>query len=68
MTEQEAVESFKNQYPVTYDNGIAKVDYSKISALIYRYNLGALEMTVELLDKNKNCVAVARPKEVHIRR
>ena len=67
MTDKEAITAFKEKAPIVHKHGTDEVNYSKISALIYRLESGKLDMTVELLDKNSNCITIARPKEVYIR-
>lgn len=64
MTNDETKKAWINKQPVTC-NGI---DYTKISALIYRLNdNGEMTLSVELLDKNGNCVVIASPQKVELK-
>ena len=61
MTNDEAKEAFRNKTPV-YWNG---VQYTKISAIIYRYDpYGNLLVSAELLDRCGNSVIIARLKDI----
>lgn len=40
------------------------IEYSNISAIIYRNRGGAIEVSAELLDKNKTCVVIAQADKV----
>lgn len=61
MTNDEAKEAFRNKTPV-YWNGVL---YTKISAIIYRYDpYGNLLVSAELLDRNGNSVVIARLKDI----
>lgn len=61
MTNEEAKTALIHRTPVTY-NGI---NYSYISAIIYRYDKGNnLLVSAELTDKNKHSVTIAQIKDV----
>lgn len=62
MTNDEAKEAFRNKTPV-YFNG---VQYSRISAIIYRYDQYDNHMLVsaELLDRNGHSVVIARISDI----
>lgn len=61
MTNEEAKTALLLRSPVTY-NGI---NYSYISAIIYRYdNYNTLQISAELTDKNKRSVTIAQLKDV----
>lgn len=62
MTNDEAKEAFRNKTPVYY-NG---VQYSRISAIIYRYDQygNHILVSAELLDRNGNSVVIARLKDI----
>ena len=60
MTNNEAKIALKNRTPVVFKN----IEYSYISAIIYRYKNDALHISVELLDKSKRSVTIAQLKEV----
>lgn len=61
MTRTEAREAFKAGIPVTLDG----IEYLCISAVIYRRGRkGGFYMSVELLDRNRRAIVVARPERV----
>ena len=61
MTNLEAKSAMLRRTPVTY-NGI---NYSHISAIIYRYDqYNSLQISVELTDKNNRSVTIAQIKDV----
>ena len=61
MTNAEAKEALKNRTPVVFKN----IEYSYISAIIYRYDKNRnLVISAELTDKNKRSVIVAQLKDV----
>jgi hypothetical protein len=63
MTNEEAKTALINRTPVTYSG----VNYSYISAIIYRYdNSNNLIVSAELLDKTKRSVTIAQIKDVII--
>jgi hypothetical protein len=63
MTNTEAKTALRHRTPVTY-NGI---NYSYISAIIYRYDKNNnLLISAELLDKNQRSVTIAQIKDVII--
>ena len=65
MTNDEAKKAWLNKTPI-HSSGI---DYTKISALIYRLNdNGEMSLSVELLDKCGNSVAIASPQNVELKR
>lgn len=62
MTNNEAKTALFNRTPVTY-NG---VNYSYISAIIYRYDrYNNLMISAELTDKNNRSVTIAQLKDVN---
>ena len=61
MTNDQAKTALINRTPVTY-NGI---DYSYISAIIYRYDNNNLLISAELTDKTKRSVTIAQLKDVN---
>ena len=61
MTNEEAKIALKNRTPVVFKN----IEYSYISAIIYRYdNNSNLVISAELTDKNKHSVTIAQLKDV----
>ena len=61
MTNLDAKSAMLHRTPVTY-NGI---NYSCISAIIYRYDKdNNLQISVELTDKNNRSVTIAQIKDV----
>ena len=63
MTNEDAKKALLYKYPVTY-NGI---NYSYISAIIYRYDRNYnLLISAELTDKNNHSVTIAQLKDVNI--
>ena len=62
MTNEEAKTALINRTPVTY-NGI---NYSYISAIIYRYQNNNLLISAELTDKTLRSVTIAQLKDVNI--
>ena len=63
MTNEDAKIALLYKYPVTY-NG---VNYSYISAIIYRYDKNNnLLISAELTDKTKHSVTIAQLKEVQL--
>lgn len=61
MTNNEAKEALKNRTPVIFKN----IEYSYISAIIYRYDDNRnLIISAELTDKNKRSVTIAQLKDV----
>lgn len=61
MTNDEAKNALLARSPVTYKN----IEYSYISAIIYRYDKhNNLIISAELMDKNKHSVTIAKIKEV----
>lgn len=61
MTNDEAKEAFRNRTPVYYND----VLYTKISAIIYRYDpYGNLLVSAELLDRCGNSVVIVRIKDI----
>lgn len=61
MTNEEAKFALKNRTPVVFKN----IEYSCISAIIYRYdNNRNLIISAELTDKNKRSVTIAQLKDV----
>ena len=60
MTNNEAKTAMFQRTPVTY-NGI---NYSYISAIIYRYERNNLLISAELTDKNNRSVTIAQIKDV----
>lgn len=62
MTNDQAKTALINRTPVTY-NGI---DYSYISAIIYRYDNNNLLISAELTDKTKRSVTIAQLKDVNL--
>ena len=61
MTNDQAKAALINRTPVTF-NGI---DYSYISAIIYRYDNNNLLISAELTDKTKRSVTIAQLKDVN---
>lgn len=61
MGGQELKEALLQHVPVTYKG----IGYVFISAIIYRAVDGKIDITVELMDKNNNCVVIADPKKVN---
>lgn len=67
MTISEAKAAFFDECPVVFDAPAVKetkLHYSKISALIYRRERGAVVMSVELLDNGGHSVTIAAPERV----
>lgn len=62
MTNEEAKNALINRTPVTY-NGI---NYSCISAIIYRYQNNNLLISAELTDKTLRSVTIAQLKDVNL--
>ena len=62
MTNDQAKTALINRTPVTY-NGI---NYSYISAIIYRYDNNNLLISAELTDKTKRSVTIAQLKDVNL--
>ena len=61
MTNAEAKEALKNRTPVVFNN----IEYSYISAIIYRYDKNRnLVISAELTDKCKRSVTIAQLKDV----
>lgn len=61
MTNAEAKEALKNRTPVVFNN----IEYSYISAIIYRYDKNHnLIITAELTDKCTRSVTIAQLKDV----
>ena len=61
MTNAEAKEALKNRTPVVFKN----IEYSYISAIIYRYDKNKnLVISAELTDKNTRSVTIAQLKDV----
>ena len=61
MTNDEAKKALKNRTPVVFKN----IEYSFISAIIYRYDKNNnLVISAELTDKNKRSVTIAQLKDV----
>lgn len=61
MTNNEAKEALASKTPVSYKN----IEYSHISAIIYRYDKNSnLIISAELMDKNKRSVTIAQLKDV----
>ena len=61
MTNSEAKEALLNRIPVIYNN----IEYSYISAIIYRYDDNYnLVISAELTDKCKHSITIARLKDV----
>ncbi len=60
MTNEELRETMMSGEPVEY-RGIV---YTHISAVIYRKSEAGMFIQAELMDKNKNCVVLARPMEI----
>lgn len=60
MNNEELKEVMTSGEPVEYRG----TTYSHISAIIYRPNDKGMFIQVELMDKTKNCVVIARPTEV----
>ena len=61
MTNDEAKKAWLNKTPI-HSSGI---DYTKISALIYRLTEnGEMTLSVELLEKCGNSVTIASPKNI----
>ena len=64
MTNDETKKAWLNKQPITCKG----IDYTKISALIYRLNEnGEMTLSVELLDKCGNSVAIARPQNIKLK-
>lgn len=61
MTNDQAKNALINRTPVTY-NGI---NYSYISAIIYRYQNNNLLISAELTDKTLRSVTIAQLKDVN---
>ena len=63
MTNEDAKKALLYKYPVTY-NGL---NYSYISAIIYRYDKNNnLLISAELTDKTNRSVTIAQLKDVNI--
>lgn len=68
MTTEEAITAFKEQSPVICCDGGQRIEYLKISALIYRLgNDGKMQLSLELLDKCKHAVAISSPSMVRLK-
>lgn len=65
MNNTELKEALFNQRPVILKTILlGDVEYSKVSALIYRAADGKTQISAELYDKNSNSVIVALPKYI----
>lgn len=65
MTIEEAKQAFFAETPVVFD----KIEYVRISALIYKKKAGeAPRLMVELLDKNQRTTMTTVPERVQIKR
>ena len=64
MTTEEAKQAFLSEEPVIFD----RIEYVKISALIYRKKDGAVRLRLELLDRNLRTTVVTVPERVHLKR
>lgn len=67
MTVFEAKAAFFDECPVVFDAPAVKelkLNYAKISALIYRKDSGGVSMSVELLDNCGHSVTIAAPERV----
>ena len=61
MTNEEAKKAFQRKIPIQYDGHI----YTRINAIVYKLDTkDNLLISAELLDKNNNCVVVARVKDI----
>ncbi len=60
MTNDELKEALFDGRPVEH-NGII---YKCVSAIIYRNKKGKLDISAELLDKNKNSVSIVNPAKI----
>jgi len=60
MTNEELKETMMSGEPVT----LRGMTFAHISAIIYRKSDSGMYIQAELMDKNKNCVVLARPIEV----
>lgn len=62
MTNQDLKDALLSKNPVRY-NGI---EYTAVSAIIYRSSGKNIVVTAELLDKNENCVVIAPAGKVEL--
>ena len=61
MTNEEAKKAFQQRIPIQYDGHT----YTRINAIVYKLDTkDNLLISAELLDKNNNCVVVARVKDI----
>lgn len=60
MTNEELKEVMMSGEPVT----LRGMTFAYISAIIYRKSDSGMYIQAELMDKNKNCVVLARPIEI----
>lgn len=67
MLAEELKEALMNGKPVFVDLPMhGRTEFSCVSAVVYRRALnGKIKVSAELLDKNKNAVYYARPRDVH---
>lgn len=64
MTNDETKKAWLNKQPIIHKG----IDYSKISALIYRLTEnGEMTLSVELLDKCGNSVTIASPQNIKLK-
>lgn len=73
MTPEDAINAFKKQYPITVEIPCTvnvkenKVNYQKISALIFRLDKnGEIEMSLEAYDRSGHSVTIVKPERVEL--
>lgn len=68
MNGEELKQALINRHPVIYTqiNG-EKLEYAYVSGIIYRMRNGKVDVSAELMDKNRNSVTVANPIRIKLK-
>ena len=64
MTNDELKEALMDRCPVLLSVGNSEIEYSRVSAVIYRIIDGKLCVSAELMDKNGRSVTIARAQNI----
>ena len=65
MTREETEKAFREGLPVKYSFWNEEYHYPNINTLRYTRNeIGGVTLSVELLDKNSNCIQRAKPEHI----
>ncbi len=65
MNNEELKEALVSGRPVIHNMALlGKLEYKRVSAIIYRHRSGKLEITAELEDKCGHSVTIVDPKQI----